>query len=184
MIPIRKNLNVIEYFYSKEFFAVFKEIYARLTEFNKKYLIQTFGIEAYLFLLFQRKLIQSISIMMVVTVILSLISTLVNQKIIAVKNKNSLPHIILLNNIFLTDFSTILHLISLFIFTILHFTLITSLKKESQEVYLERIINMSKNKDNEWLACRTLLISGIPRKERIGNFLLNSIISLVLKKEI
>ena len=110
--------------------------------------------------------------MIFITISFSLCSTLLNEKIIRLNNKNSLLHIVLLNNLYLNEFSTILHLISLFIFTFLHFRFLTEVKRECQNVYLDRLKRMSKNKEEDWLSCRTLLISGIPNYERNGKFFL------------
>ena len=181
MIPIAKHFDEIEYLHSKEFSVVVKEIFRRLFNFDKKCIIETCGIEAYLYLLFQKKMLKVITLMIGITISFSMVSTYYNHSIITLTNKNSLLQVILLNNLYLNDFSTILHLISLFIFTYLHLNFLTELKRECQKVYLDRIINMSQTKEINWLKSRTLLISGLPKNER-NSKILNKVVKYLKRK--
>lgn len=119
-------------------------------------------------MLFQRKLIFLLFLMATINIPLSFFSTFMNERLIRISNKNSILHIALLNNLFLNDISSILHLISLFFFTILHFNFLTQMKREARHIYLDIYIQMSQTKEMPWLNCRTLLLSGIPQYERNG----------------
>jgi len=167
-IQSTNNNNETENIEYKEFGKVAKELFRIISSFDKGYIIQTCGIEGYLYLLFQRKLIILLFLMTTINIPFSFLSTFINEKLIRLSNKNSLMHIALLNNLFLNDFSTILHVISLFFFTILHFNLLTQMKREARNIYFERYVMMSQTKEMPWLRCRTLLLSGIPHYERNG----------------
>ena len=124
--------------------------------------------EAYVYLIFQRKIIKSFIIMSIVSLAISLISLL--------ETKDNQTVLINNNNIY--DITSLLQLTGMAIFSFLHFLLITSLKNDVRQLYFERFEKMSKNKDFEWLTCRTLHVSGIAPSERNSNFIVNQQICL------
>ena len=81
MIPIA-NLyskdNELLYFQSKDVSFVTKEIFTRLFEFDSNYMRRSCGIEAFIYLLFQRKMINLIILMSLFSGLFSLISSIYN----------------------------------------------------------------------------------------------------------
>ena len=75
-------------------------------------------------------------------------------------------HDFLLNNKYLNDFSTAMHLFALIFYTFLHFRFFTVLKNQLKNLYFEHFDKMSRHKHDEWLSCRTLHISGLAASQR------------------
>ena len=167
--PQLMNETNISYFNSKNFLIVLKEIWKRFKEFNKNYLLRSIGTEAYVMLLFQRKVISLLIIMSILSLIFSFINILANKE----KGYNAF-HDFLLNNKYLNEFSTVMHLISLIIYTFLHFRFFSVLKNDLKNLYFENFDKMSREKDSDWLSCRTLHISGLSASQRNSKFYLFS----------
>jgi hypothetical protein len=162
--PQIMNETNISYFNSKNFGIVISEIWKRFREFNKNYLLRSIGAEAYVYLTFQRKIISLLSIISIVSLLISLINFL------AVHDKHFYVfHDFLLNNKYLNDFSTIMHLASLILYTFLHFRFFTVLKNQFKNLYFEQFDKMSRHKNADWLSSRTLHISGLSASQRNSN---------------
>jgi len=170
MIPIPQQYlrdGDLVYFQSKDVSFVMTEIYRRIKEFDYSYITKSCGNESFIYLLFQRNMINLIFMMTIVSATESLLITTLN---IVKDNRANWYKIIynfFLNNKDLeSDYSVILHILTCVIFTLLHYRFVNILKNESKLLYFERYINNSKNKDCEWLSARTLHISGIKPNER------------------
>lgn len=173
MVPISKGLNENElllYFHSKDISFVLKELYKRLTQFEKSYMINSLGMEAYLYLLFQRKIILIIFIMCIISSLIALVTTLSNLKEIKESTTFNLLHDFFLNNKFMNDFSSYMHILSLVFLSFIHYRYMTMFKTECKFLYFERFDKMSRYKNYEWLRCRTLHLSGIAPHERNSKF--------------
>jgi hypothetical protein len=152
----------ITYFNSKNLVIVFYELWKRIKNLDKKYFIRSVGMESYVYLLFQRRIIKLLFFMSLFSLFFSFITTIANTQ----EDGYSALHDFLLNNKYVNDFSTVIHLISLVLFTFLHFRYFTVLKNETSNLYFERFDKMSRTKNADWLASRTLHISGLKPNER------------------
>jgi hypothetical protein len=178
MIPISTDSNdneILLYFHSKDFSFVIKELYKRLNQFEKNYMMNSVGMEAYLYLLYQRKIIKILIIMTIISTGVSLATTISNLKEIKESSTYTIIHDFFLNNKYMNDFSSYMHICSLIIFSFLHFRYLTMFKTESKFLYFERFDKMSRYKNYEWLRCRTLHISGIAPEERNSKYLINKL---------
>lgn len=175
MVPISKDSNnneLLLYFHSKDVNFVVKELYKRLTQFEKNYMINSVGMEAYLYLLFQRKMIVIILIMCIISSLVALITTLSNLKEIKESSTFNIIHDFFLNNKFMNDFSSYMHIFSMVVVSFIHYRYMTIFKTECKFLYFERFDKMSRYKNYEWLRCRTLHLSGIaPHERNSKNFL-------------
>jgi len=123
------------YFHTKNFIIFLKEFLKKFTEFDKKYLIRSIGTDAYIYLIFQKTII---NLLMIIGV----------------------------NNKYMDNFSSFLHLIGVIIYTFLHFRFFSVLKREAKNIYFEKFDLLSRKKDYNWLSSRTLHISGLAPNER------------------
>jgi hypothetical protein len=163
--PQIMNETNLSYFHSKNFGIVISEIWKRFVEFNKNYLLRSIGTEGYVYLTFQRKIISLLAIISVISLLISLINF-----IAANENHFDALHDFLLNNKYLNDFSTMMHLFAVIIYTFLHFRFFTLLKNLFKNLYFDQFDKMSRHKDADWLSCRTLHISGLSASQRNSNF--------------
>lgn len=165
------NETNITYFNSKNFVIVWEQLWKRIKEFSKPYLIRSVGMESYIYLLFQRKLIRFLLTMSFFSLFFSLLTTLAHSE----QSSYSAFHDFLLNNKYLDDFSIVIHVTSLILYTFLHFRFFGVIKRETKFLYFDRFDEMSRNKDADWLSCRTLHISGLGPNERNSKILYNYI---------
>jgi hypothetical protein len=177
-----ENIQNETNFFSRNFSLVSKEIFNKFYDFNKQYLLSSIGMEGYVYLTFQRRVTRFFIILSFFSIGLSIISTLIIQKEIKESKTYSYLENLLLSNKYLDDFTTIVQLFNLFVFSFLHFLNIHLFRKEVKQLYFERFDRMSNKKDNEWLTCRTLHVSGIAPTERNSIFI--DELSKYVKKEI
>lgn len=161
MIPNPQSEAGMTFFNSKNFVIVFAELWKRIKEFDRMYLFNSIGIEGYIYLFFQRELISLIFTMAIFSFLFSFISNLTIEG-----TEKSAFQDFLLNNKYLNDFTTIVHLISVALFTFLHFRFFRVIKAETKYIYFDRFDRMSRKKDSDWLSCRTLHVSGLAPNER------------------
>jgi hypothetical protein len=163
MIPLPQlsNEDNLTFFNTKNFKIGISELYKRIKSFDKSYLIRSIGPESYIYLIFQRKLISLIITISIFSFLFSFISNFLGKE-----DTNSTIRDFLINNKYLNDFTTIIHVISVFLFTFLHFRFFTSIKSDAKFIYFDRFDKMSRRKDADWLSCRTLHVSGLGPTER------------------
>ncbi len=150
------------YFHTKNFIIFLKEFLKKFTEFDKKYLIRSIGTDAYIYLIFQKTIINLLMIIGIISLILSFLSN-ISQKEFEI---GSFFHDLLVNNKYMDNFSSFLHLIGVIIYTFLHFRFFSVLKREAKNIYFEKFDLLSRKKDYNWLSSRTLHISGLAPNER------------------
>ena len=76
-----------------------------------------------------------------------------------------------MDNKYIDDFSSFLHLIGVVIYSFLHFRFFSILKNEAVNLYFERFDFLSRKKDYNWLSSRTLHISNLEPSERNSNLI-------------
>jgi hypothetical protein len=69
-----------------------------------------------------------------------------------------------------------------FVYTFLTINAVQSTRREAQRAYKKNHLEMSENKDHEWLKARTIHIKGIPAEDRTGNGLRQVLESFLDKK--
>jgi len=160
----------ITYFNSKNFRFVVSELWDRLVHFDKIYLLRSCGIESYVYLIFQRRTLKMIVTMAFISLILSFITVIIKASEAEEKFLTAL-YDLLLNNKYINDYTAVFQLISLFIYTFLHFKNFSQIKNEVKHLYFDRFDKMSREKNVDWLSCRTLHVSGILPEERNSNII-------------
>jgi hypothetical protein len=170
MLPLDQISNEINltFFNTKSFSIAISEIFRRFKQFERKYLLRAVGPEAYVYLIFQRRLFSLVIIISIFSLIFSLVSFLVSE------NKSLFTFF--LNN-FSLDEHWIIHLILIAVFSFAHFRCFYMIKEEVKFLFFDRFDKMSRKKDADWLSCRTLHISGLSPNER--NSMLKSIFLII-----
>lgn len=170
-IPNKRVENIQTYFNSKNLKMVISQLYARIFEFDKEYITSTCGFEAYAYLVFQRHTIQLLVFTIAVSFIFSSISA-----IVTLYDAKNFSVLLLLNQICFqnkasTDYASIFHVTIMIALILFQIRFLTSTKRELKYLYFARYDKMSRDKNYEWLSCRTLHISGIAPYERNVNLL-------------
>lgn len=160
----------ITFFNSKNFDIFIDEIYKRLRDFNYNYLQRSTGIESLVYLIFQREISRLFLLMSVISIFLYSIGFIIRSPYIEDTFIETFVNYMKENHSFLSSYDSFSHIISLIFFTFLHFRCFSIIKRESKYIYFERFDKMSRYKNNEWIACRTLHISGLRPLERNGIF--------------
>ncbi len=163
--PQLHNEVNITYFNSKNFSFVVSELWKHFTSFDKLYLLRSCGIENYIYLLFQRRILYMLLNMSIISLLLSFVAELIKASEAEEKFFEAL-YDLLLNNKYINDYTVVCQLISFIIFSFLHFRNFSQLKNEVKLIYFERFEKMSREKNVDWLSCRTLHVSGILPEER------------------
>jgi hypothetical protein len=159
----------ITYLHTKNFSIILHQLWIRFKEFNKHYIIRNIGIESYVYLLFQKKVI---NIFLSISV-LSLFFLFINA-VVSKEYGFTAFHNFLQNNGYLNDFTTIMQLIELSLYTFIHFRFFAVLKNELKHLYFEKFDIMSRKKNSEWLSCRTLHISGLSPHQRNSKIIITN----------
>jgi hypothetical protein len=160
--PQIENESDLTYFNSKNFKMVVGELYKRLKRLDRLYMSRSIGIESYVYLLFQRKMCSLLFVMTLFSFAFSFLTFL--SKIQSPGPAKFFD--LFLNNKYIDDFSSVIHIVSLFIFTFLHFRNFSMIKREAENLYFDRFDKMSRKKDSDWLSCRTFHISGLGPNDR------------------
>ena len=173
-IPIEKNVTGLEkrqLFYTTRSPAILYEFFHKMvSKFDRNYWATQCGQDAYLYLLFQRRLIRLALIMAVASMIVSLSVNLFGSS-----DQQEWFERSSLNNKALTPISSWAHSGLALLFTILTFFTVFDLREEARELYKENQKEKCKVKDYEWLKARTLHIRGLLPKDRRGDMLKNEL---------
>jgi hypothetical protein len=151
----------ITYLNTKNFSIIIHQLWIRFREFNQHYITRSIGMESYVYLLFQRKLIGIFFSISVLSLIFAFLNILASNEF-----GYAGFHEYLLNNKYLNEFSMAIHLTALIFYTFLHFRYFTVLKNELKHLYFNKFDIMSRKKNSDWLSCRTLHISGLAPHQR------------------
>ena len=155
----------VTYFNSKNFRFVVSELWERFYNFEKIYLLRSCGIESYAYLIFQRRTMKMMLQMAVISLIISFMAVLVKATESEQKFLTAL-YDLLLNNKYINDYTAMFQLVSLLIVSFLHCRNFSQIKNEIKLLYFDRFAKMSREKNVDWLSCRTLHLSGIHPEER------------------
>ncbi len=172
------------YFNSKNFTMVFSNLFKKIFTFDQDYILASCGHEAYAYLLFQRRALTLVFMLSIFSISFSIATTFMT--ISENYTFNIFVEKMLFENRVLTNYSSTIHLVCLFLFFLLMIRYLYMLKTDLKNVYFARYDSLSKTKDHEWLRCRTLHISGISPLNRNINMLktkLNYYLSQKLNSE-
>ena len=163
------NESELTYFNSKNFYFVVSELWKRFYNFEKVNLLRSCGVEGYAYLIFQRKTSKMLLTMALISLFLSFVAVIIKATE-AEENILGALYDLLLNNKYINNYTVVFQLISLFIFSFMHFRNFSQIKDEVKNLYFERFVKMSREKNSDWLSCRTLHISGILPQERNSKY--------------
>ena len=175
-IPIDKKFYDVEFkkkrvFCSTSSFKVFWEFYMKImTAFNPEYLTLNWGIDAYIYMLFQRKMMK----LMLFYAVLSLIFA-IPINIMTSRSGEEWFEKMTLNNKELDTLSCWVHAFLMIIFTIATIYTFYELKLEARKVYAEMQLKRSQLKDYEWLKTRTVHVRGLAPNDRKGQVLIKKL---------
>lgn len=157
--------DIPAYFSSRNLYLILSEMYKHITQFNPLFLTKTIGHEAYGYLLFQRRIISLLFSYFIFSVAISLI-TIIVYKIKGIESDYRIFLTFLINAQYFENMNTVLNIITIALFTFLHFRTFSIIKNEAKHLYFSRFDKMSQVYNENWLTCRTLHISGIAAEER------------------
>jgi hypothetical protein len=151
----------ITYLNTKNFAIIIQQLWQRFKDFNRHYITRSIGMEPYVYLLFQRKSISIFFLLSVLSLFFALLNIFANNE-----HGYNAFHQFLLSNKYLSEFSTVIHVVSIVLYTFIHFRYFAVLKNELKHLYFDKFDTMSRKKDSSWLSCRTLHISGLAPHQR------------------
>lgn len=157
--------NMLTYFSSRNLSLMMTELYNIITSFNPIFITKTIGYEAYAYLVFQRRIISLLLTYFLCSILLSGLTILFYKQRGIPINIEFLTFLV--DKQYFDNINTVIHLISIALFTFLHFRTFTIIKNEVSHMYFSRFDKMSQEYDQNWLSCRTLHISGIAPEERV-----------------
>ena len=166
--PQMGNEANLTFFNSKNFKIVVKELYKRIKGLDRVYMSRSVGIESYVYLVFQRQICSLLFVMTLFSICFSFLTYL--SKIESKENSNLFDFFV--KNKYIDEISTMIHLVSLFVFTFMHFRNFSIIKREAECLYFDRFDLMSRKKNSDWLSCRTLHISGLGPNDINGKIIL------------
>lgn len=156
--------NTLTYFSSRNLSLIMMELYDKISSFDTLFVLKTVGYEAYGYLLFQRRIISLLFSYFLLSILISVITMIIYKF-------KGIPTFVkfltfLIDTQYFDNINTTIHIITIALFTFLHYRTFTLIKREVQSIYFSRFDKMSQNYDKNWLSCRTLHISGIEPTER------------------
>lgn len=175
-IPIDKKFYDVDFkkkrvFWSTSSFKVFWDFYIKImTAFNTEYLTLNWGIDAYIYMLFQRKMMK----LMLFYAVLSLLFA-IPINVVSSTNGEEWFERMTLNNKELDTLSWWVHGILMIIFTIATIYTFYELKLEARKVYAEVQLKRSRTKNFEWLKTRTVHVRGLAPNDRKGEALIKKL---------
>ena len=157
-IPIFIN-DTFTYFRSTNIYLVLNNLYEKIHNFDKVYLLKSIGYDGYIYLFFQRKIISLLLSYFILELFLYIFENYANYFLNDDKNYEKIH--------------SILYIIFLYLNTFLHFRCFNIIKKEAYYIYFSRFDKMSQKFDLNFLSSRTLHISGLAPEERNTDYLQN-----------
>lgn len=150
---------------------VFWDFYKKImAAFNTEYLTLNCGIDAYIYMLFQRKMMK----LMLFYALLSLLFA-IPINIVSSSSSEEWFERMTLNNKELDTLSAWVHGSLMIIFTIATIYTFYELKLEARSVYAEVQLKRSRTKNFEWLKTRTVHVRGLAPNDRKGEALIKKI---------
>lgn len=145
-------------------FKVFWEFYYRiLKSFKADYWTLNCGLDAYLYLLFQRKLLKLMIFFFVLSMLVS-----VPTNIFQSSNTEQWFEQTSLSNKNLTVFTCWIHTMLITIFTMAVLRMVFSMKNEARKIFSKILLNRSHTKNTDWLKGRTVHVRGLLPHDRRG----------------
>jgi hypothetical protein len=175
-IPIDRKFYDVEFkkkrvYCSTSSFSVFWDFYIKImTAFNAEYFTLNWGIDAYIYMLFQRKMMK----LMLFYAVLSLIFA-IPINIVSSSSGEEWFEKMTINNKELTYLSWWTHTFLMIVFTMATLYTFYELKVEARNIYAEVQLKRSRTKDFEWLKTRTVHVRGLAPNDRKGESLIRKL---------
>lgn len=141
-----------------------------MTAFNTEYITLNCGLDAYIYLLFQRKMMK----LMLFYAVLSLVFA-IPINIVSSTSGEEWFEKMTLNNKELTALSCWVHTILLIVFSAATMYTFYQMKHEARTIYVRMQLENSKTKDHEWLKTRTVHVRGLAPNDRKGEALVKKL---------
>lgn len=143
-----------------------------LFSFDSSYWIRHCGIDAYIYLGYQRAILKLLAIMSAMSICVS-----IPVNVFTSNDENwGLENLFIrttLNNRTMTHITTWLHVLLLVGFSLFSFKTIFQMKDEIRAEYIKQFNEKSKKQNVEWLKARTVHVIGLPQNDRKGILLAN-----------
>jgi len=143
-----------------------------LWNFDPNYWIRHCGIDAYIYLLYQRTIFKLLGLMCALSICVS-----IPVNVFTSSDENwSLENLFVrttLNNRTMTQFTSWLHVVLLVGFSLFAFRTIFQMREDIKAEYINQFKEKSKKQNVEWLKARTVHVIGLPQRDRKGIMLAN-----------
>ena len=164
------NERTLSYFSSKNLSLIMTHLCNKIYAFDKRYIIHSLGLENYIYLFFQRKIISLLITISVCSLMFSTVNYFLKDNSSPTQSNSLLfiLHFFINNNNTkqTNNYISIVQVIAIIVYTLLHFRLFSIIKREASLTYFNRFDVLSRSKNADWLSCRTLHISGLAPHER------------------
>ncbi|CDW80986.1 transmembrane protein 63c [Stylonychia lemnae] len=165
------GLDKRQLFYTTRSPSILYEFFKKmLSKFDRGYWSAQCGQDAYLYLLFQRKLIRLAIILAISSMVVSL-----SINLFASTDQQEWFERSSLNNKQISPITAWVHCGLALLFSLLTFYTVFDLREEARDLYRENQKEKCKVKDYEWLKARTLHVRGLLPKDRRGDMLKNEL---------
>lgn len=173
----RNNKPSTEYQTTKNFNVFWRMFYDYYTKFNQDYWVRNWGLDAYLYLLFQRKVLKLLFTISCISLVLSFFFNFISDHSLQIQDpkwRNDWTVKILFGSKDLVKGTWSWVQVSLCIFiTIATLKIIFSLKTKGREMYKKYSRSGEFQHDYEWLRSRTIHVRGLLKNDITGAFLEN-----------
>ena len=165
---VQKHFQRRAFTLSSRSLEIIAEKYLQLLfDFNPVYWVRHCGIDAYIFLNFQRTFFKLFAIMSIMSICVSIPVNVFTSS----DEDWSLENLFVrttLNNKTMTEFTSWLHVGLLVGFSLFSFRFIFQMKDEIKDEYKRQFLEKSKKQNTEWLKAHTVHIIGLPQRDRKG----------------
>jgi len=163
------GLDKRQLFYTTRSPSILYEFFRNmLSRFSREYWSSQCGQDAYLYLLFQRRLVRLALVLALVSMVASL-----SANLFLAEDQTQWFQKSSLDNKTLTPVTAWLHCGLTLLFTVATFYTVFDLREEARDLYRESQKEKCRVKDYEWLKARTLHVRGLLPKDRRGDMLKN-----------
>ncbi len=165
---VQKHFQRRAFTFSSRSLEIIIEKYLQLLwKFDSSYWIQHCGIDAYIFLYFQRTSFKLFAIMSALSICISIPVNVFTSS----DEDWSLENLFVrttLNNKTMTEYTSWLHVAMLVGFSFFCFRVIFQMKDDIREEYKRQFLEKSKKQNVQWLKAHTVHIIGVPQRDRKG----------------
>ncbi len=165
---VRKHFQRRAFTFSSRSLEIIIDKYLQmLWKFDSSYWVQYCGIDAYIFLYFQRTAFKLFAVMSALSICVSIPVNVFTSSDEDWRLENLFVRTTL-NNKTMTEFTSWLHVAMLVGFSLYCFRTIFQMKDDIREEYKRQFLEKSKKQNTQWLKAHTAHVIGLPQRDRKG----------------